>query len=65
MPAVKLGTGKADPALAKKQRTIGVILSGGPAPGGHNVIAGIFDAMAKANPDSKLMGFRGGPGGLV
>ncbi|MEI6386390.1 MAG: diphosphate--fructose-6-phosphate 1-phosphotransferase [Spirochaetota bacterium] len=65
MPAVRLGAGKADPATAKKQRCIGVILSGGPAPGGHNVVAGIFDAMIKANPGSRLFGFRGGPGGLV
>jgi len=41
---------------------IGVILSGGPAPGGHNVIAGIFDGLKSANPDSTLYGFRGGPG---
>jgi len=44
---------------------IGVILSGGPAPGGHNVIAGIFDGLRAANPASSLYGFRGGPGGLV
>ena len=44
---------------------IGVILSGGPAPGGHNVIAGIFDGLKAANPASVLYGFRGGPGGLV
>lgn len=46
-------------------KKIGVILSGGPAPGGHNVIAGIFDAMMAANPTAKLIGFIGGPGGLV
>ena len=44
---------------------IGVILSGGQAPGGHNVISGIFDGIKKINPDSKLFGFLGGPGGLV
>lgn len=44
---------------------IGVILSGGPAPGGHNVIAGLFDAMIRANPNAKLIGFLAGPGGLV
>ncbi len=65
MPTVRLGSGSADPAMAKKRRTIGVILSGGPAPGGHNVVAGIFDAMIQANPESRLLGFRGGPGGLV
>lgn len=44
---------------------VGVILSGGQAPGGHNVIAGIFDGIKKLNVDSKLYGFLGGPGGLV
>ncbi len=43
----------------------GVILSGGQAPGGHNVISGIFDGIKKIHPDSKLYGFLGGPGGLV
>ncbi len=45
--------------------TVGVILSGGPAPGGHNVIAGLFDGLKAGNPASSLIGFRGGPGGLV
>ncbi|MDY7028853.1 MAG: diphosphate--fructose-6-phosphate 1-phosphotransferase, partial [Spirochaetota bacterium] len=44
---------------------IGVVLSGGQAPGGHNVIAGIFDAMKAANSDSKLYGFLGGPSGIL
>jgi pyrophosphate--fructose-6-phosphate 1-phosphotransferase len=44
---------------------VGVILSGGQAPGGHNVIAGIFDGIKKLNPASKLFGFLGGPGGLA
>lgn len=65
MPAVRLGSGPADASLAKKARTVGIILSGGPAPGGHNVIAGIFDALKAANPASRAIGFRGGPGGLV
>lgn len=43
----------------------GVILSGGQAPGGHNVIAGIFDGLKKMNPSSRLFGFLGGPGGFV
>jgi pyrophosphate--fructose-6-phosphate 1-phosphotransferase len=43
----------------------GVILSGGQAPGGHNVIAGLFDGLKKANPASKLYGFLGGPSGLI
>lgn len=43
----------------------GVILSGGQAPGGHNVIAGLFDGLKSMNADSKLYGFLMGPGGLV
>lgn len=45
--------------------SVGVILSGGPAPGGHNVIAGLFDGLKSGNPASTLTGFRAGPGGLV
>ena len=44
---------------------IGVILSGGQAPGGHNVICGLFDELKKQNPNNKLYGFLMGPGGLV
>ena len=44
---------------------VGVILSGGQAPGGHNVICGIFDGIKKLNPENKLYGFILGPGGLV
>lgn len=44
---------------------IGVILSGGQAPGGHNVIAGLFDGLKSINPSSKLYGFLGGPSGLI
>lgn len=44
---------------------VGVILSGGQAPGGHNVVAGIFDAVRRIHPQSSVIGFRGGPGGLV
>jgi pyrophosphate--fructose-6-phosphate 1-phosphotransferase len=44
---------------------VGVILSGGQAPGGHNVIAGLFDGIKKLNKDNKVYGFLMGPGGLV
>ncbi|GAB1360022.1 diphosphate--fructose-6-phosphate 1-phosphotransferase [Porphyromonadaceae bacterium] len=44
---------------------VGVILSGGQAPGGHNVISGLFDGLKSINKDSKLFGFLMGPGGLV
>ncbi|MDR0998210.1 MAG: diphosphate--fructose-6-phosphate 1-phosphotransferase [Treponema sp.] len=49
----------------KRKLNVGVILSGGQAPGGHNVIAGIFDGLKKGNPESKLYGFLGGPSGLI
>ncbi len=48
-----------------KKQHIGIVFSGGPAPGGHNVIAGVFDAMRSANPDSRLFGFLMGPDGLL
>lgn len=44
---------------------IGIILSGGQAPGGHNVICGLYDELKKQNPENKLYGFLMGPGGLV
>lgn len=44
---------------------VGVILSGGQAPGGHNVIAGLFDGIRSLNSNSKLYGFKGGPSGLT
>ena len=55
-------------AAAKAEKaavTVGVILSGGQAPGGHNVIAGIFDGIKSLNPASRLIGFLKGPDGLV
>ncbi|MBQ3310532.1 diphosphate--fructose-6-phosphate 1-phosphotransferase [bacterium] len=46
-------------------KNVGVILSGGQAPGGHNVIAGLFDALKQANAENKLYGFLGGPSGII
>ncbi len=46
-------------------KNVGVILSGGQAPGGHNVISGLFDGLKKLNKDNKLFGFLGGPSGLI
>jgi pyrophosphate--fructose-6-phosphate 1-phosphotransferase len=56
-----------DEALAAYQRcrTVGIVFSGGPAPGGHNVIAGLFDAVKAANPDSRIIGFLMGPDGII
>jgi pyrophosphate--fructose-6-phosphate 1-phosphotransferase len=54
----------ANTSSAKKQ-VVGVILSGGQAPGGHNVISGLYDALKAASRDNVLIGFKGGPSGLV
>ena len=51
-------------APAKKQ-VVGVILSGGQAPGGHNVICGLYDALKATDKDNVLYGFKGGPSGLL
>ncbi len=48
-----------------KKQVVGVILSGGQAPGGHNVISGLYDAVKEANPENVLIGFKGGPSGLI
>ena len=63
MPSLKFEPteGQMDTAIMN----IGVILSGGQAPGGHNVISGLFDGIKKLNPENKLYGFILGPGGLV
>ena len=51
-------------ASESKPLRVGVVLSGGQAPGGHNVIAGIFDSVRAIHPQSQVYGFLGGPGGL-
>ncbi|MCF8110466.1 MAG: 6-phosphofructokinase [Desulfobacteraceae bacterium] len=48
-----------------RRLNVGIVFSGGPAPGGHNVIAGLFDALGKTNPDSRLFGFLLGPEGIL
>ncbi len=48
-----------------RRRNIGIVFSGGPAPGGHNVIAGVWDAARKANPQNRLHGFVLGPDGII
>ena len=50
---------------AVKKQVVGVILSGGQAPGGHNVISGLYDALKATNPENVLLGFKGGPDGLL
>ncbi len=62
MPLLKFEEGE---AKEYAPMNVGVILSGGQAPGGHNVISGLFDGVKKMNPANKLYGFILGPGGLV
>ena len=62
MPLVEFVPGE---AAVNKKMNVGIILSGGQAPGGHNVICGLFDSVKKLNPENKLYGFLMGPGGLV
>jgi len=63
MPLLTFAAAKAKKEFAGVK--VGVILSGGQAPGGHNVIAGIFDGLKSANADNELYGFLGGPSGLT
>src|SRR6056297_2408026 len=62
-PSIKFTTGES--THRDEPVNIGVVLSGGQAPGGHNVIAGIYDAMKAANSKSKLYGFLNGPAGIL
>ncbi len=62
MPVITFEPGE---AVACPSFNVGVILSGGQAPGGHNVISGLFDGVKALNPENKLYGFILGPGGLV
>ncbi len=56
---------EASSKLSMGDFNVGVILSGGQAPGGHNVISGLFDGIKALNPNGKLYGFLGGPSGLI
>ena len=62
MPVITFEAGEQKPLEALN---VGIILSGGQAPGGHNVISGLYDGVKSLNPNSKLYGFLMGPGGLV
>jgi diphosphate-dependent phosphofructokinase len=61
-PELTLASGDKTPS---KPVRVGVVLSGGQAAGGHNVIAGVFDALKTLHPESKLFGFLNGPGGII
>ena len=62
MPLVEFVPGE---VAANAKMNVGVILSGGQAPGGHNVITGLFDQLKRLNPENRLFGFILGPGGFV
>lgn len=59
------GNGDTDLAAYTRPRKIGIVFSGGPAPGGHNVICGLYDAAKRANPESQVLGFLMGPDGIM
>ena len=61
----KLLTFEKGDIIDHKPLIVGVVFSGGQAPGGHNVIAGLFDALKKLHPDSRLIGFLNGPKGII
>ena len=56
---------KGENTSAAKKQVVGVILSGGQAPGGHNVVCGLYDALKALNSENVLIGFKGGPSGLL
>ena len=56
---------KGENTSADKKQVVGVILSGGQAPGGHNVVCGLYDALKATNKENVLIGFKGGPSGLI
>lgn len=62
MPIIRMVSGE---EKSVEPFNVGVILSGGQAPGGHNVICGLFDGLKRLNPKNRLYGFLGGPSGLI
>ena len=56
---------KGNNTSAPKKQAVGVILSGGQAPGGHNVVCGLYDALKETDPENILYGFKNGPSGLL
>lgn len=65
MPVIRFERAHAGVRREYPVMNVGVILSGGQAPGGHNVMSGLFDSLKRLNPDNRLYGFLGGPSGLV
>jgi len=65
MPVITMQPDSTGAASTAKPVNVGVILSGGQAPGGHNVISGLYDGLKALNPANRLYGFLGGPSGLI
>lgn len=61
----RVGFTVVDKPVKHPKINVGVVLSGGQAPGGHNVISGLYDALKKLNPESRLIGFLNGPKGIL
>jgi len=64
-PVVRIVPNSGGPVTIGRKLRIGVVLSGGPAPGGHNVISGLLDHLQERNRDSELIGFLNGPSGIL
>jgi len=62
-PSLTAGGGLSDPC--RTQLRVGIVLSGGQAPGGHNVIGGLLDSLMHRHPGSRLFGFLDGPRGIM
>ena len=65
LPVIRFEADSSTKNKSKEAINVGVILSGGQAPGGHNVISGLFDGIKSINKDSRLFGFLLGPDGLI
>ncbi len=65
LPMVSFDDDVCAPPVTQDPICVGVIFSGGQAPGGHNVVAGLVDGLKSLHPDNRLIGFLGGPGGLL
>ena len=64
MPRIVLKPASGEEPATRKPLKVGVVLSGGQAAGGHNVISGIYDFIKKVSPDSEMIGFMDGPQGI-
>jgi pyrophosphate--fructose-6-phosphate 1-phosphotransferase len=64
-PRVEFAVGQPQGESLSRALRVGVVLSGGQAPGGHNVIVGLYDALQQQHPGSELIGFLGGPKGIL